>query len=172
MLLIDRRRFDSLQFARKHVRERVSEVNRQCSGANGRSIVKLYLVRLKGCSNLSPSLQFSNQIDERGTVPWFGNSTRLLQRNDVSGCLFDDTEAVKLQLTDDRRLPRTRSPCQYEPSHARLRIDAGSESRLAALKPARTGALGVAHEEIVKMFPEVPRLSSPSIVVQDYLKER
>jgi len=31
-----------------------------------------------------------------------------------------------------------------------------------------TGALGVAHEEIVKMFPEVLKLPSPSIVVQDY----
>jgi hypothetical protein len=36
----------------------------------------------------------------------------------------------------------------------------------------RTGALGVAHEEIVKMFPEVLKLPSPSIVVQDYLKEK
>jgi hypothetical protein len=31
-----------------------------------------------------------------------------------------------------------------------------------------TGALGVAHEEIVKMFPEVLKLPSPSIVVKDY----
>jgi hypothetical protein len=30
----------------------------------------------------------------------------------------------------------------------------------------------VANEEIFKMFPEVLELPSPSIVVQDYLKEK
>jgi hypothetical protein len=33
-------------------------------------------------------------------------------------------------------------------------------------------ALGVAHEEIVKAFPDVLKLPLPSIVVQDYLKEK
>jgi hypothetical protein len=35
-----------------------------------------------------------------------------------------------------------------------------------------TVALEVAHEEIVMAFPEVLKLPSPSIVVQDYLKEK
>jgi hypothetical protein len=35
-----------------------------------------------------------------------------------------------------------------------------------------TGALGVAHEEIVRRFPDVLKLPSPSIVVRDYLKEK
>jgi hypothetical protein len=33
-------------------------------------------------------------------------------------------------------------------------------------------ALGVANEEIFKMFPEILKLPSPSIVAQDYLKEK
>jgi len=29
-------------------------------------------------------------------LPWFGDTRRLRQRNDVSGGLFDDTDAIKL----------------------------------------------------------------------------
>src|SRR5712691_11776046 len=117
-LLIDRLRFDSLQLARKRVRKRISEVDRQGSGADDRPVVKLYLVGLARGSNLPPSLQFSDRIDEKGMRPRFSDAPRLLQCNDIGGCLLDDTEAVKFQLTDYRRLPRAGSPCQNEPSHS------------------------------------------------------
>jgi hypothetical protein len=116
--LIDGFRFDTLQFARKRVGERVSKVNRQGSGADGRPIVKLYLVAFARCSNLPPPLQFGNRIDEEGMLPRFSDARRPRQSNDIGGGLLDDTEAIKFQLTDYRRLPRAGSPRQYEHSHA------------------------------------------------------
>ena len=46
LLLIDRLRCETLQFARQRVGERVSQVDRQGSRADGRPIVKLDLARL------------------------------------------------------------------------------------------------------------------------------
>jgi hypothetical protein len=57
--------------------------------------MKLDLVRLAGRSNLPPSLQFSNRIDERGMFQWFSDAQRLPQSNDISGRLLDDTETIK-----------------------------------------------------------------------------
>ena len=116
-LLIDRLGFNPLQLARQRVGERVSKVGRQGSGADDRPIVKLHLVRFARRSNLPPSLQLSNRIDERRMLPRFSNAPRLLQSNDIGGRLLDDTKAVELQFADYRRLPRAGSPGQYEPSH-------------------------------------------------------
>src|SRR5467141_1838550 len=41
-----------------------------------RPVVKLYLLRLARRSNLPTSLQFSNQIDERGMLPRFSDAPR------------------------------------------------------------------------------------------------
>lgn len=117
-LLIDRFGFDPLQLARQHFGERVSKVGCQGSGADGRPIVKLHLVRFARRSNLPPSLQLYNRIDERRMLPRLGNTPRLLQSNDIGGRLLDDTKAVQLQLADYRRLPLAGSPGQYEPSHS------------------------------------------------------
>src|SRR2546428_3724499 len=117
MFLIDRPSFDTLQFARKRVGERISKVDCQSSGADGRPIMKLDLARLARRANLPPSLQCSNRIDERGMLPRFSDAPRLPQRNDIRRRLLDDTEAIKCRLTDDRCFPRAGSPCQYEPSH-------------------------------------------------------
>jgi hypothetical protein len=84
-LLIDRLRFDAFQLARKRVRKRVSEVDRQGSGADDRAVVKLYLVGLARGSKLPLPLQFSDRIDERGKRPRFGDAARLLQCNDIGG---------------------------------------------------------------------------------------
>ena len=116
-LLIDCLGFDPPQFARQRLGERVSEVDRQGSGADGRPIVKLHLVRFARRSNLPPSLQGDNRIDERRMLPRFGNALRVLQGNDISSRLLDNAKTVKLQLTDDRCLPRAGSPGQYEPFH-------------------------------------------------------
>jgi len=74
--------------------------------------VKLYFVGLARGSNLPPSLQFGDRIDERGMRPRFGDAPRLLQGNDVGGRFLDDIEAVEFQLTDYRCLPGAGSPCK------------------------------------------------------------
>src|SRR5260370_13857955 len=104
-LLVDGLCFDTLQFARKYLRERIFKVFRQGSGADDGPVVKLHLVRIVRGSNLPPSLQFDNRIDERAMLRRFGDTACLLQSNDISGSLLDDTEAIELQLTNDRRLP-------------------------------------------------------------------
>jgi hypothetical protein len=75
-LLKDCLRLDTLQLARKHVRERICKVDR--SGADNRPVVKLYVVGLARGSNLPPFLQFGNRIDERGMRPRLGDAPRLL----------------------------------------------------------------------------------------------
>jgi len=62
--LVDRLCFDTFQFARKYLRERLFKVFRQGSGADDGPVVKLHLVRIVRGSNLPPSLQFDNRIDE------------------------------------------------------------------------------------------------------------
>ena len=42
--------------------------------------------------------------------PWLGNTFRLAQGDDVSGCLLDNAEAIELQATNDRHLPPRREP--------------------------------------------------------------
>jgi hypothetical protein len=59
---------------------------------------------------LAASLQFSHQIDERWMSPWFSDAARLLKGNNVGCRLLDNTEAVKFQLADYRRLPGARKP--------------------------------------------------------------
>jgi hypothetical protein len=49
--------------------------------------------------------------------PWFCDTFRLLERDDVGSRLFYHAEAIQLQLTNDRRLPRARRSRQYEPFH-------------------------------------------------------
>ena len=77
--------------------------------------MKLYLVGLARGSELPPSLQFGDRIDERGMRPWFGDTPRLLQCHDVGGRFLDDTKAVEFQLTDYRCLPGAGCSGQYEP---------------------------------------------------------
>ncbi len=55
-LLINRFRFDALQFAGKRLGEPIAQENRECSGADCRPVVKVDLVRLVRCSQLPPSL--------------------------------------------------------------------------------------------------------------------
>jgi hypothetical protein len=43
---------------------------------------------------------------------------RLLQSNNIGCRFFDDTEAIKLQLPNNRRLSCAWSPCQDESLHA------------------------------------------------------
>src|SRR5580704_16722601 len=82
-LLKDCFRLDALQFSRKRVRNRVTKVHRQGNGADGRSIVELYPIRLAGRAKLALSLQISDRIDERGIHPRFSNASRLRQRDEV-----------------------------------------------------------------------------------------
>jgi hypothetical protein len=106
-LLINRFRLDALQFAGKRRGERVSEEDRQRSGADCRPVVKLDIVRLVRRSHLPPFLQINDRIDERGIFPRFGDAARVLQSMNV-GCRFlYDTEAIELQLPNNR-LPRFR----------------------------------------------------------------
>src|SRR5277367_1959169 len=116
-LLKDRLNSDALQFARKRVRNRVSKVGRQCGSADGRPIVELHLVRLARSSNLPPSLQISNGIDEPRMRPWCGDTLRLFYGDDSGSCFFDHAEAVNLQLTNYGCLPRAGRSGQYESFH-------------------------------------------------------
>lgn len=117
-LLINRFRLDALQFAGKRTGEWVSQKDRQRSGADWRPVVKLDFVRLVRRSQLPLSLQLSNRIYERGIFPRFSDAARVLQSMNVSCRFLDDTEAIKLQLPNNRRLPRAGGPCQDESLHA------------------------------------------------------
>jgi hypothetical protein len=80
--------------------------------------VKLHRARVARRANLPLSLQISDRIDERGMRPWFSDTLRLLQRDNVCSRLFDNTEAIKLQLSDYRSLPGTGRARQYKPFHS------------------------------------------------------
>jgi len=116
-LLKDCLRPNSLKLARKPIGDRVSKIDRQGSGADGTSIVELYPIQLAGRAKLPPSLQISDRIDEPRMHPWFSDTLRLPQCDDVRSRLFYDAEAIKLQLTDYGRLPPAGRPGQYEPFH-------------------------------------------------------
>jgi hypothetical protein len=79
--------------------------------------VELYLVGLAGRANLPPSLQVSDRIDERRMGPWFCDTLRLLEGDDVGSRLFYHAEAVEFELTNYRGLPRARRSRQHEPCH-------------------------------------------------------
>ncbi len=51
-------------------------------------------------------------------LPRFSLSLRMRGRDNVGGRLFNDAEAIELQLSQDRRLPRTRRASDDEASHA------------------------------------------------------
>src|SRR6202007_2949633 len=104
-LLINRFRFDALQFARKRLGELIPQEDRQCSGADCRPVVKLDLVRLVRCPQLPLPLQRNNRIHERGMLPRLSDAARVFQSMNVSCRFLDDTKAIKLQLPNNRRLP-------------------------------------------------------------------
>jgi len=114
-LLIDCLRPDALQVARKRVGDWVSKIGRQSSSADGGPIMELYLVRLARRANQPSSLQISDRIDERRMRPWFCDTLCLLECDDVGSRLFYHAEAIQLQLTNDRCLPRAGRSRQYEP---------------------------------------------------------
>jgi hypothetical protein len=58
--------------------------------------VKLNLIWLIRCSNLTISLQTSDNIDERGMSPGLNRSLGVRGGDDVSSRLFDYAEPVEL----------------------------------------------------------------------------
>jgi hypothetical protein len=115
--LKDRLRLNPLQFAGEYVRGGMPEILSKYSGADGGAVVELYPIRLTRRAKQPPSLQISKRADERGKRPWFRDSLRLRECNDVSRSLFDDAETVKLELTEYRCFSRARGPGQYETLH-------------------------------------------------------
>jgi hypothetical protein len=87
--LKDRLRLNPFQFAGEHVRVGMPEILSKYSGADGGAVVELYPIRLTRRAKQPPSLQISKRADERGKRPWFRDSLRLRECNDVSRSLFD-----------------------------------------------------------------------------------
>jgi hypothetical protein len=67
----------------------------QRRGTNNATVVKLNLIRLIRCSNLTVPLQMSDCINERGMSPGFNRSLCMLDGDDISSCLFDYAESVE-----------------------------------------------------------------------------
>ena len=84
------------------------EVDCQGRGTDNATVVKLNLIRLIGCSNLTVPLHISDFINERGMSPGLNRSLGLRGGDDVSSCLFDYAEPVEFELADDRCLPSAR----------------------------------------------------------------
>ena len=84
-------------------------------------------------SRLTILLQIDDFVNERRRIgPRLIRSLGLGGGDDIGGCFFDDAEAVKLQLTEDRGLPCTGRARDDEPSYT-------TSSRRASGPSAWTG---------------------------------
>ena len=93
------------------------EVNCQCRGAHGGTVVKLNVVRLTRRSNLTVPLQLGGYFYERRVRPGLNLSPGVRGGNNVGSSLFHDAESVKFQLTNDRCLSSAGRASDDEPSH-------------------------------------------------------
>ena len=76
------------------------EILSQCNRADDGAVVELDPVWLARGAKLPQALQIGNRIDERRMRPWFRDTLRLRECNDVSSRFFDDDETIKLQLSE------------------------------------------------------------------------
>src|SRR3954452_12982258 len=116
-LFVHRVRLDALQLVHEKWRKRVAEIDGERGGAHRGTIVKLHVVRLIRRANLSIALEMGDRIDERRIPPRFHRSPIARRGDHIRRGLFDDAEAVELELTDDRGLPRAWRAGADEPSH-------------------------------------------------------
>src|SRR6202161_3123862 len=93
---------------------------------------KLRVKGLKSCAPLSSPLQIDYRVNEGRIGPWLGDSLRLLQRNDVRGRLFHDTEAFDFQLAQERSFSGTGCAGQNESLHGCYSSSPGSGARSGA----------------------------------------
>src|SRR5262245_55680926 len=100
--------FDALQLAHQAGGRRITQPLSERGRADCRAIVELDLFGAGGAALLAARLQVDDVVDEDGIGPRLGDAFGLLKRNDVRRSLFDNPEAIALQLAKHGRFARSR----------------------------------------------------------------